>query len=122
MARGTVVLRLGDSLVRIWRPTVAEDRFGAGKPRYALVATEPAIVNRSTAPLTDVGPGLSPQGRRRLYFQPEVDVRARDVLELVEGPDAPQTWEVDEPPSRPRDHHVQVDCTFWRGELPEVDS
>lgn len=121
MARGTVVLRLGDTTVRIWRPVTVQDRFGTERSEYVPVGTALAKVNRATAPLADVGPGLSAQGRRRLYFQPEVDVRIRDVLELIAGPDAPQRLEADEPPTRPRDHHCQVDCLLWRGELPAVE-
>ena len=123
MSRGTIV-RLADHQVRLWRPvTSASSRIGMDRRTLELVADgEPCKVNRDTSPTADAGPGLSPIGRRRLYLPPELDVRERDVVELVTGPDAPQTWEVDELPARPRGHHLQADCILWRGTLPEVAS
>jgi hypothetical protein len=118
-----MIERLQDHTVRVWRPVTVPDAIGADQRTYAPVGEpEPAKVNRNVAPTGDAGPGFAAIGRRRLYMKPGVDVEERDVLELVTGPDAPQTLEVDEPPTRPRGHHCQVDCILWRGQLPELES
>jgi len=114
-----------DTSVRIWRPTsTITSPLGAERRDYEIVlepAAPNAAVNRPTAPLGDKGPGLAPIGERRIYMAPETDVQARDVLELVAGPDAGQRFEVDEPPTRPGNDHVQLRCRFWEGDLTPLD-
>lgn len=109
-----------DHTVRVWRPVVSKDDYGAESSDYQLVASLNAAVNRSSAPVADIGPGFAPTGTRRVYLRPDAQVQPRDVVELVTGPDAPGTWEVDEPPTHPRGHHTQVDCIAWHGVLPTV--
>lgn len=121
MSRATI-LRLADHTVRIWRAVTGASAMGVDRRSYQLVTETRAKVNRDTAPTGDVGPGMDTIGRRRLYLPPEIDARHRDIVELVEGPDAPQTWEIDENGTRPRGHHLQLDCIEWRGTLPEVES
>lgn len=118
---GTNVLeRLGDTRVRIFRAIVTKGRMGDEQRTYELVEDTSAIVNRNVAPTGDAGPGLAPIGRRRLYCAPATDVRPQDAIQILEGPDALQLLLVDEPPTRPRDHHVQIDCILWRGALPDL--
>jgi len=112
-----------DTSIRIWRPETTNGRLGEEIRSYDVIL-EPAIpnaaVNRPTAPLGDAGPGLAPIGERRVYMAPDTDVQPRDVLELLEGPDAPQFLEVDEPPTRPGGDHVQLRCRLWQGN-PETE-
>lgn len=113
--------RLFDSTVRVWRPTAdANNRLGAETRTYSPIATLGAALNRSTAPVGDIGPGMAPIGSRRFYLRPDANVQARDLLEIISGPETGSTWEVDEPPTRPRSHHTQVDSIVWNGVLPEL--
>lgn len=124
MAR-PLIDRMFDHEVRIWRPTVTKDDLGAESREYAAVAEHPCALKRPTAPLADLGAGLAPTGRRRFYLRPDVDVQLRDIVEVVSGPDAAgeqATWEVDEPPTKPRGHHTQVDAITWNGNLPPLAS
>lgn len=115
--------RLFDSTVRIWRATPERSALGVEERTYfVVIVSAGAKVNRSTAPEADGGPGLQPTGGRRIYMKPDVDVQSRDLVELVTGADAPQFWEVNEPPTRPQDHHTQLDCIAWNGETPTEES
>lgn len=111
--------RLFDHTLRIWRPTPdANNRLGAEKRTYAIALSNVgAATNRPTAPVQDTGPGMQPIGARRFYLRPDIDIRIRDVIEITAGPDAGQTWEVDQPPTRPREHHTQIDAIAWNGVL-----
>lgn len=110
-----------DSTIRIWRPVEVKDTVGVEEREYALHTTVRAAINRSRAPQADSGPGLAATGSVRWYGLASIDVLPRDVCEVIEGPDAGRTWEVDEPPVRPRGHHTQVDCVEWKGTLPTVE-
>ena len=115
--------RLFDSTVRVWRPTAdSNNRLGVEERTYTPIASLGAAFNRSTAPVGDVGPGVMPIGSRRFYLRPDANVQARDVLEIIAGPETGTTWEVDEPPTIPRSHHTQVDSIVWNGILPAVSA
>ncbi len=117
--------RLLDQTVRVWRaPTGEQSNLGVEQRNYELVATYAAKVNRSAGPTGNIGGGgLGNVGRLRLYMRPDVDVRVRDVLEIIGVTDNDhETYEVDEPPVRPMQHHTQLDCTLWSGILPEVEA
>jgi hypothetical protein len=116
---------LFDHIVRVWRQstTLGELR----EEQRALVprelATAPnAAVRRPRSPLSNPGPGLAPVGERIVYMAADADVQSRDVLELVEGPDAPGLLEVDEPPTHPRGHHTEIRCRIFNGVLPTEGS
>lgn len=111
--------RLFDQTLRVWRPTIEKSDLAVEEREYHVVSSLGAAVNRATDPEADVGAGLANVGRRRFYLRPDVDVRPRDVLEITVGSEAGGKWEVDQPPSRPRSHHTQVDCIAWHGNLPE---
>ncbi len=114
--------RLFDHKVLVWRPTATHaNRLGAQTRTHTQVGTlQGAAVNRESAPMADQGVGMVPTGRRRLYMRPDANVQERDVVQIVDGPDAGGTWEVDQPPTRPRGHHTQVDAIAWNGQLPET--
>jgi hypothetical protein len=116
--------RLFDHTVRIWRPIASSDnRLGVETRDYSVaIPTAGCALNRNVSPVQDQGPGMEPTGRRRFYMRPDLDIRERDLVQIMTGPDAVQTWEVDQPPTRPRDHHTQVDAIAWNGVLPDVGS
>lgn len=117
--------RLFDHTVRIWRPVASSaNRLGVETREYSVaIPTAGCALNRNVSPKQDQGPGMDQMGRRRFYMRPDLDIRARDVVEILSGPDADgQNWEVDQNPTRPRNHHTQVDAIAWNGELPEVGS
>lgn len=120
LAGDAMIARLADHAVRIWRGVKTTDARGGELTTYEVVGEGQAVVNRSMAPTGDAGAGLDPIGRRRIYMESATDVLPQDVIEFMTGPEAPQTWLVDELPTRPRDHHVQLDCMRWRGILPAV--
>lgn len=113
---------LFDTQVAIWRAQLAPGALREEVRTWVRVVAPPgrpnAVVNRPNAPTGEVGPGLEPIGTRRLYMAASTDVQPRDVVEFVTGPDAGFLGEVDEPPTRPRGHHVQLDLRLWNGRLP----
>jgi len=107
-----------DSKIQIWRPFVSKDAVGVEERTYVQMEIVDCAINRSSAPETDVGAGYTPVGTIRWYGLASIDVLVRDVCEVIAGPDAGRTWEVNEPPVRPRGHHTEVDCIEWSGQLP----
>lgn len=111
-----------DHEVAIWRPTTVLGEMREEIRTYVRVLDPPgvpnAMVNRPRAPLANSGPGLTPTGTRRIYMATGTDVQPRDVVELVAGPDAGDVIEIDEPPTRPRGHHVQLVGRLFDGRLP----
>ena len=107
-----------DSRIRIWRPTSVDDAIGVEQRNYVPLATVGAFINRPVEPVAQVGGGLAPTGGVRWYGLPTIDVEPRDVCEVLTGPEAGKTFEVNAPPVRPKDHHTQVDCIEWNGDLP----
>ena len=119
--------QLFDHGIRVWRSPELSAALVAGplgeeSRTYVLVTAAPAgfnaCVNRPRAPVADAGPGFAPIGTRIVYMTASADVQLRDLLELVTGPDAPEVVEVDEPPTRPRGHHLELSCIPWHGTLP----
>lgn len=112
---------LFDSQIRIWRPTTSRSGPGIEQRSYAPVATVGAVINRSRTPTAPQDGGLAPTGIIRWYGLPTIDVRPRDICEVVAGPDLGKKWECNELPTRPRGHHTQVDCVEFQGLLPDAD-
>lgn len=117
--------RLFDHTVRVWRPVKVKDGLGVEQRNYEPVGTAGAFLNRSVKPVAPIGGGLAPVGRLRMYCIPNVNIQLRDVIELIDGSDARPTsqltWEVDEPPVHPKNHHTQVDMVEWHGILPPLE-
>jgi hypothetical protein len=107
-----------DYTVRIWRATPTPGVLGTSTQELSPVGIVPATCKRPVAPIGDVGPGLAPIGERTWYCEADVDVRERDVLEPVTGPDLAHRFEVDGPPTRPRSHHTELRTRHWLGKLP----
>lgn len=109
-----------DSTIRIWRPLAVKDALMVEEKTHVEMSTVGARLNRSATSTADVGPGASRVGRLRWYGRPDIDVQRRDICEILTGPDAGLTWEVDAEPVHPANHHTQVDCVEWHGKLPAV--
>lgn len=113
------IAHLLDHTANVWRPADTLGALRANVRGYGIVAYPVAVgVQRPSALLTDVGPGVAPSGSRVIYADTGMNVAARDVIELTAGPDAPGRWEVDEQPTSPRGHHIELRCRAFDGKLP----
>jgi hypothetical protein len=110
-----------DSTIRIRRPTPTLDVLKVESLEYTVIDTVGAKINRSKTPVVPTSGGEAPNGTIRWYGLVSIDVQPRDICEVLTGPDAGRTWEVNELPVRPSNHHTQVDCVEWHGELPDVE-
>lgn len=111
-----------DSRIRIWRPTTTKDALATEERIYVVSSVVECAINRSTTTNALQDGGNARVGTIRWYGLPTIDVQPRDVCEIISGPDAGTTWEVDAEPVHPRGHHTQVDCFEWNGVLPGVSS
>lgn len=115
------ISRWFDSSIRIWRPTSFNDALAVEEREYTAIETVGAVINRSVTSTNEQSGGMADVGRIRWYGVPTLEIRRRDVCEVIAGPDAGHTWEVDADPVHPRGHHTQVDCVEWHGVLPTED-
>ncbi len=110
-----------DHTARIWRRTVTMGpNLREEIVEYVPLAIARCAKKRPEARLIDTGPGLAGEGIRKVYMEAAEDAIERDVLEFLTGPDAPETLEIDSPPTRPRGHHLELTCRLFTGRLPEV--
>ena len=121
-----MIEHLCDHVVRAWRPTTARgplrEEVRTLVPVLAVPEEPNAAVNRPRAPFGETGPGIAPVGERVIYMEADADVMELDVLELVSGPDAPGTFEVNDIVTAPRGHHLELRCRVWHGTLPTEGS
>ena len=117
---------LFDHVVRVWRPVSTAGRLREEVRTYEPLGAAPtefnAAVTRPRMPYANLGAGLAPVGARTVYMAAETDVEALDVLQVLSGPDGSPLLQVDEPPTRPRGHHVELRCAAWLGKLSEGGS
>lgn len=109
-----------DTQIQIWRPIKAKDTIGVEERTYAPFAVYAAVLNRAAMAEANVGGGLAPLGSLRWYGRPDINVQPRDICEIIDGPEAGKTFEINSPPVRPKNHHTQVDCIEWNGKLPDI--
>lgn len=113
---------LFDTTVRVWRRGTTLGPQRNEIVTYSEVGSTPvaanAVVNRPAARATKTGPGVAPIGERTVYMAEEADVQLRDVLEFTAGPDAGYRGEVNDVPTRPRGHHLEIATQVWHGKLP----
>jgi hypothetical protein len=110
-----------DHTARIWRPVVSLGVVREEIRTFIPVALADCTVRRPSARVADAGGGLVSQGERVVYFEPEVILEPRDIIELTSGPDSPGLFEVDAPVTRPRGHHIEATCRLWLGKLPPLE-
>lgn len=101
----------------VWRPVETEGAMRSVQKVYTKISTVRVAVRRPATSMGEAGPGLTPTGERVIYSIPGWDIQPFDVLELTSGPDSPGRWEVDEPPTRPRGHHMEIRCRAYAGDL-----
>lgn len=114
-----------DHQARVWRRSEIVGALREAIRTYEVVVeptTANATLRRPRTRLGEGAPGLTPLGEARVYMPFGTDVRPTDVIELVDGPQAPGTFEVDARIVGPRGHHIEIDCRNFHGTLPEVGS
>lgn len=70
--------------------------------------------------LEDRGPGQQQAATRTWYLVPSFDVRERDVLSIVDGPEAPllvRVLSVNRPTAPMDIHHLEVEVEVWNGSV-----
>jgi hypothetical protein len=111
-----------DQQIQLWRPSTAQDSVGVEERGYVAADVVAAKINAPVLPSEAAqGGGMAEVLRVRWYGRPDVDVRERDVCEVVAGPETGKRYEVNAKPVRMMGHHTQVDCVEFNGSLP-VDS
>jgi len=116
------ISRLFDHVARQLRPG---DDLGSMREQVgtlAEVGTFRCAVNRPSARLGDTGPGLTNVGERMIYAEVSIDLRPRDVLQLITGPEAGLAIEVDEQPTNVRGHHLEARCRIFAGDVEPADA
>lgn len=117
---------------RVWRRVQGVAAMREVVNGWEIATEAPTWNNLWTSPqsqrLTDNGPGEAPGAVEgiRWHMRKEADVRERDVVELVDGPEAPSYWLVQSAssPSRPNEgrHHWRITVEPYHGETPEEAS
>lgn len=110
-----------DHTARLWRPSKNFGELRERRDTLIPVVTFPCAVNRPSARLGNTGPGLQNVGERDVYTEPTVDLRARDVLELLTGPEAGKKVEIDEDPTNVRGHHLEARARITVVVLPSEE-
>lgn len=115
--------------VRIYRDPdllASRDEMGAVSPDPEPVMAVPDSYNARPDQFwrgdqRDTGPGESQFRLRRWFLHKDVDVRDRDYLSVVAGPEAGRVWRVlrAAPMSArgPEIHHWECNCEEWVGTL-----
>lgn len=108
-----------------YRATVTRDDFGGTVEAWVA---QPAPPGRNCRPdqnwsgaQQDHGPGEQQGATRRWFLHRGFDVAERDVLSVIEGPEAPVLLRVESvtKPTRrgPAVHHVEINVEVWTGSL-----
>lgn len=113
------IARLFDHTARLWRLAEVLGPLREREDVLQPVTSFRCAVDRPGARLGDPGPGLITVGERYVYVETSVDLRARDVLELTDGPDVGQLLEIDETPTNVRNHHKEATARIYNGQLPD---
>lgn len=121
------VRRLFNHRVTPHRATYTRDDFGGTTPTWAAQSA-PARLNARpdqdwSGAQQDHGPGEQQGAKRRWFLDRGIDIAERDVLEVVDGPEAPSLLRVEsvtKPTQRgTRVHHIEVNVEVWEGSLEE---
>lgn len=122
--------RLMNHRARVWRPTQGKGSYNEVVNTWELV-TDPVALNCRPSPikwaLRNEGPGEQsvPTETRRWYMTKDADVQKFDVVEMYDGPDAPQNVRVLDAtfPGKPGQsgHHYMLNVEPWEGTLPAVE-
>lgn len=121
--------RLFNHKVRVYRkPELLASRQALGSTSKVPVAVTSAPTRFNARPdqdwtgvQQDKGPGELQATKRRWFLDKGLDVRDRDILSVIEGPEAGVNLEVEStvPTTNPRRvHHIEVNVDVWKGVLP----
>jgi hypothetical protein len=93
--------------------TVVDD-YGDNAPAFGDPVTEDCAVVPPQLSEKDFGAGQTPAGHMNIYLRMGVTLNNRDVVKLIEGPEAPSTWLADNV-THPRGHHTEAVLIPWTG-------
>lgn len=123
------IQRLFNHKVRVYRkPELLASRGALGSTSKVPVAVGSAPTRFNARPdqdwtgmQQDKGPGEVQATKRRWFLDKKLDVRDRDILSVIDGPEAGLVLEVESTtkPANPRNvHHIEVNVDVWKGVLP----
>lgn len=116
-----MISHLYDHTVAQWRKVETLGEAGVTVKTFRLVDRFGCKMNRKQVLLAMGGPGIEDVGMRKVYTELGPDVNRRDLIELVTGPDAPALLEV-ENVTAPRGHHLEINCSEYKGPYPDLGS
>ena len=102
----------------IRRPTEARQPLGDVETTYPAVGMAWVDVRPPRRLVANYGAGEIPEGRMEAELRAHIDVRMRDVLEIVAGPEAGTRWRAVSPPHRPGDGSLVILLEVYEPELP----
>ena len=118
-------LTMLDHRAVIYRATPSRDRFGGILESWVALPSpkgKNARPNQTLAGnLTNPGPGEIQAANNQWFLHPDFDVRERDVLKVVSGPESPahlRVVAVARPTNAQAVHHLEVMVEPWVGPLP----
>jgi hypothetical protein len=112
-------MRAGEArnLVTVYRTTETRDEYGDVDPGWAAQRVQLWVdIQRDRSALVDRGPGDQASVAAKGYAHYGVDVRARDVLDVTDGPEAGTKWRV-LAAFHPRARHTELTLEAFTGSL-----
>lgn len=127
--RSNALRRLWNHRAILYRSIESRDEFGDTVAEWVPQDTPPGKNCRTdetwAGAQDDRGPGERQAGERLWFLDRRFgDVRDRDVLEIVEGPEAPMKIKVlsVNRPTNPREvHHFEINSEIFQGELTPAE-
>jgi hypothetical protein len=122
------IRRLFNHIVRVYRepdPLTARDSFGSVPLAPEPVGSAPTLPNARPdqnwgGSLDDFGAGEQQGSIRRWFLSYALDVRERDVLSVIAGPESPKllrVLSVAPMSNRTSVHHLEANVEVWKGEV-----
>ena len=102
----------------IRRPTEERQPLGDVETTYPAVGMAWVDVRPPRRLVANYGAGEIPEGRMEAELRAHIDVRMRDVLEIVAGPETGTRWRAVSPPYRPGDGSLVILLEVYEPELP----
>jgi len=117
------IAHLLDHTCRVWQlQETVTGTLRTTERGYTIVPGQEALscgVRRQDTRITQINPGVAPQGFRKVYFDGNPPMKERNVIDIYIGPDAPTRLRI-ESMTYPRGHHTEVVCTEFLEDLPPV--
>lgn len=113
-----------DHVSRVWTLTEGLDQYRAPVRTYSVSEGNedlPCTSTRKRTVLGKIGGGTTPLGDRVVYFDIGPVMKERDVIELLEGPDAPAKLEI-QGLAYPRGNHIEARVSEFKGDLVEPNA